>query len=951
MQDGTTTRKTIDVKYVPNLSHNLFSITEELSKGAKLSSNSKLDIRLAYPNGSILSFDRRIRTRTGWVPCIKFVPLQEVAYLAQTTRKEKVNINKYHELLGHPNWVVTRSTAASRDVVLTGDIIPCEHCMIAKAKQKGVPKIRKERSTVPGQRIFIDISSPTKKSVGGSKHWLLVLDDCTDMPFSFFLSNKDLLEVNLIPWIKEMKTKHGIVVKIIRCDNAGENNSLQATCESEGLGITFEYTAPGTPQQNGRVERKFQTLYGRVRAMIHGSGLEKSVGDSLWPEAAKTATDLDGYLIRDASNMSASDKFFGEGKECPVPGIPKKFGEECIIADRTKIKAKLKNRGRVGHWMGYAKDHAKDTFRIYNPKTRKIIFSRDIKNTYEENTSEKDLMNESVKEPETITESPILTKVKENEYDSDSDDSYLGMPPLVRRVSSSSSSENSDSEEDVISDEEDNDFFTNQNDEIIEEEDSTSTKTQTTAQLGNNPKVLRAMKNLESSFNPDAQKILEANDNAQDNSVNTSSDSSAHESVIGRDESGTGRDETEISPNNELPNLIADIAKIATTKSTDLVPKYVEPKTFIEAWFHPDEFQRNKWREAIRKEYRDMDTRVVWKIIKRSMIPKDRQVVKSKWVFKIKRNGIFRARLVACGYSQIPGIDFLASYSPVINDITFQMLLLAMIYFGLTGKIVDVETAFLYGDLEEEIYMECPPGMTGMTSAQVLLLLKCIYGLVQAARQYHKKFVTILKSIGFTGGDVDPCLFVRKTKEGICFVGIYVDDNLLIGNSKAIDRTIVELKEKGLVLKIEDDFHDYLSCEIVFSEDRKKAWLGQPHLTSKLEEKIGNEVKKFQKYKTPGTPSTHQVRELNKSLCLSAEKQTNFRSGVGMLLYLVKHSRPDIANCVRELSKVLDGATQGSYKEMLRVIKYVLDTKTLGLKMEHHETLFALRIATMLLIL
>jgi len=192
-------------------------------------------------------------------------------------------------------------------------------------------------------------------------------------------------------------------------------------------------------------------------------------------------------------------------------------------------------------------------------------------------------MNESVKEPETITESPILTKVKENEYDSDSDDSYLKMPSLVRRVSSSSSSKNNDSEEDAISDGEDNDFFTNQNDKIIEEEDSTSTKTQTTAQLGNNPKVLRAMKNLESSFNPDAQKILEANDNAQGNSVNTSSDSSAHESVIGRDESGIGRDETEISPNNELPNLIADIAKIATTKSTDLVPKYVEPKTYIEA--------------------------------------------------------------------------------------------------------------------------------------------------------------------------------------------------------------------------------------------------------------------------------------------------------------------------------------------------------------------------------
>ena len=934
MQDGTTIKKRISVKYVPNLQHNLFSITEELSKGAILSSNFNLDIRLDYPNGSTLSFDRRLRTRDGWVPCVRFAPLKEIACLAKDD-KSPCDINEYHAKLGHPNMVATRMTAKIRDVALKGDIKPCEDCMIAKARQKNVPKARIERSEIPGERIFIDISSPTKKSVGGSKHWLLVLDDCTDMPFSFFISEKDLLEVKLIPWIKELKIKHGIVVKIIRCDNAGENNSLQATCKAEGLGITFEYTAPGTPQQNGRVERKFQTLYGRVRAMIHGSGLEKSVGDSLWPEAANTATDLDAYLVHDQSNMSAADKFFGEGKECPIDGLPKKFGEECIISDRTKIKAKLRDRGRFGYWMGYAKDHAKDTFRIYNPKTRKIIFSRDIKKTEETKPSdniplEEDIVIEQESEP------TLLEEVKNSGYDSD--ESYTGMPPLTRQVSSSSSSDDSDSDDEnipdasdsdneIMSDEEDND-----ENEVIEEEDSETITTQATAQISSNKKVVRAMRNLESSFNPDAQKILEANQNNQEDSEDTSSDTNAEELETGRDDSVAGRDEAETDPNNELPNLIIDLANIATTNSADLVPKYVEPKTFNEAWFHPDEYQRKMWREAISKEYRDMSTRVVWKLIQRSMIPRDRRLVKCKWVFKIKRNGTFRARLVACGYSQIPGVDFSQSYSPVINDITFRMLLLAMIYFGLSGKIADVETAFLYGDLEEEIYMECPPGMTGITSDQVLLLLKCIYGLVQAARQYHKKFVTILKSIGYTGGDVDPCLFVRKTKQGICFVGIYVDDNLLIGNPKAIDETIAQLREKGLVLKVENDLHDYLSCEIVFSDDKKKAWLGQPYLISKLELLFNDEVKGLQKYKTPGTPSAHQVRELDKSLCLPAEKQTRFRSGVGMLLYLVKHSRPDIANCVRELSKVLDGATPGSYKEMCRVIKYVLDTKELGLK-------------------
>ena len=77
-----------------------------------------------------------------------------------------------------------------------------------------------------------------------------------------------------------------------------------------------------------------------------------------------------------------------------------------------------------------------------------------------------------------------------------------------------------------------------------------------------------------------------------------------------------------------------------------------------------------------------------------------------------------------------------------------------------------------------------------------------------------------------------------------------------------------------------------------------------------------------------------QVREMEKALCLSGEKQTRYRSGVGMLLYLTKHSRPDIANAVRELCKVLDGATEGSYKEMLRIIKYVLDSRHLGLRIE-----------------
>ena len=89
-----------------------------------------------------------------------------------------------------------------------------------------------------------------------------------------------------------------------------------------------------------------------------------------------------------------------------------------------------------------------------------------------------------------------------------------------------------------------------------------------------------------------------------------------------------------------------------------------------------------------------MISRGVWRKTKRHDIPNNRRCVKCKWVFKIKRNGVFRARLVACGYSQIPGVDFQENYAPVIHDVTWRILLVLMILMNLTGVLIDVECAF-----------------------------------------------------------------------------------------------------------------------------------------------------------------------------------------------------------------------------------------------------------------
>ena len=94
------------------------------------------------------------------------------------------------------------------------------------------------------------------------------------MTWSYFLKKKSETSDKIISLIKDLKCKYEIVVKIVRCDNAGENLAQQRACEKEGLGISFELRAPGTPQQNGKVERKFATLYGRMRTLLHGSNIE-----------------------------------------------------------------------------------------------------------------------------------------------------------------------------------------------------------------------------------------------------------------------------------------------------------------------------------------------------------------------------------------------------------------------------------------------------------------------------------------------------------------------------------------------------------------------------------------------------------------------------------------------------------------------------------------------------
>ena len=131
-----------------------------------------------------------------------------------------------------------------------------------------------------------------------------------------------------------------------------------------------------------------------------------------------------------------------------------------------------------------------------------------------------------------------------------------------------------------------------------------------------------------------------------------------------------------------------------------------EPNYFNEAWNHQCLNERRKWREAITNELYCMENKKVWKNRCKTDVPNDRWLIGCKWIFKIKRDGAYRARYVALGYRQLPGVDFTNNFAPLIDDVTFRNALAKIMMEDLKCMLMDVGTAFLYRDIEEEIYME-----------------------------------------------------------------------------------------------------------------------------------------------------------------------------------------------------------------------------------------------------
>ena len=183
------------------------------------------------------------------------------------------------------------------------------------------------------------------------------------------------------------------------------------------------------------------------------------------------------------------------------------------------------------------------------------------------------------------------------------------------------------------------------------------------------------------------------------------------------------------------------------------------PKSYKEALQSPCATQ---WRAAMDEEFNSLITNKTWRL---TTLPPGRKAIRCKWVYalKTKPDGSldrFKARLVAKGCSQIPGVDFHETFSPTVKYDSLRIILALVASLNLHMQQFDIKTAFLYGSIQEELYMEQVEGYVDQTWIEaVCLLLQALYGLRQSSRAWSKKMEGFLKAFGLIQAVVDHCVY------------------------------------------------------------------------------------------------------------------------------------------------------------------------------------------------
>ena len=569
----------------------------------------------------------------------------------------------------------------------------------------------------------------------------------------------------------------------------GSSSQVPFEAELKRKGIWHEKTVPRKPSQNGVAERFNRTLKEGVRALRRRAGLP----DNFWVCALRQMVSVKNRVLATVGNTQFIPYMRWYGSSPRVDMI-RAFGCMCVFHVPKEMRGSLEPAGKWGVHLGLAKDHK--GWLVWDISRQKPVVSRDVK------FLESLYYGEWKQQQQGLPKTPLIIEKEE-----------LQQRPRVVQFD--------------LSDNERSDVTNEDPDSEGEHPEPVMRQQQVQVQR-QQVQVQRVTTRVQQQQGQEQQ--------PQDQGAATSAPT-----LPPRERKKPNR-LTYLQMGNPLTPA-GSVAEVGEDEETELCfgVAAAEPTTFHEAVSGPD---RDKWKASIQEEYDSLLENGTWEL---TQLPPGKKAITTKWVFRHKFGPDgeltrYKTRLVAKGFQQRKGIDYDEVFAPVGKGTTLRVLLAAAANLGWRIEQMDIKTAFLHGDVEEELYMEQPEGMED-GSGRVCRLRKAIYGLKQAPRAWYHKLEETLLEGGFKKSVSDHSLFLLCEGEDFLMMLVYVDDILLFSSSSPLISKVQGLLENRFKCSKMGEVKYYLGMHVEREMDKGVLRLNQRKYCEGLAERYGLDLK------------------------------------------------------------------------------------------------------------
>ncbi|KAK1429874.1 hypothetical protein QVD17_12169 [Tagetes erecta] len=744
-----------DVNYVPELAFNLLSVSQICDK----------NIPMMFLPNECLFLKPEFTIPEDMV--IMRAPRRNDTYMLNMGSKESNStvtclLSKassfesfqWHKRLGHINFKILNKLVKNNLVrgLPLKDFSVVEKCMAcAKGKQHKKPHKLKITNTIsePLELLHTDLFGPISvKSIAKKSYCLVVTDDYSRYTWVRFMAYKSETAEELMKLIPQIEVLGKRKVQAIRSDNGTEFRNHIFNSFYEQRGILRQFSAARTPQQNGVAERKNRTLVEAARTML----IESKLPIIFWAEAVNCAAYVLNRVLIVKEKMKTSYQLFRGIK--PLIDFLRPFGCSCTLLNTQDKKTKFGAVSDECFFVGYS--NTQKAYRVYNKRTR-IVQESYYVDWQESNTT-------SIgSEPAWFYDSTTIFK-SFNLPDSDDDDiiphtsvSIFNHPPAQSQP-----------------------------------QPSTTQLPPTSFDIPPHPPP--------QTVSTSPSDIPSSSTTIQSSSTNTIPTTSHTPSQPSNQTPSTETNpfllNTDFKTLKNHPHdyIIGSITDGVRTRSqSGLINEclyaaflsQVVPKNYKQALEDPS------WVDAMQMELQQFRKLKVWELVD---LPLNKCPIGTKWVFRNKpddRGVVIRnkARLVVQGFAQEEGIDYTEVFAPVARLEAIRIFLAQAANKNFKVYQMDVKCAFLYGDIDEEIYVCQPPGFEDPDfPSKVYKLDKSLYGLHQAPRIWYETLTQYLLSKGFSRGTIDMTLFKKEVNGELLIVQVYVDDIIFGSTNEGLCR-------------------------------------------------------------------------------------------------------------------------------------------------------------------